>query len=156
MQTIRSYVNIDNTVTIVCPSCNTPKNISVASFKNKCHFLKVRCPCENVFRVHLDFRQHYRKSTELPGIYVCLKPAGIGGGRMMVNDISLGGVAITVSERHDLQMGCVLNLSFNLDDRKKKLIKKKAVVRSITGNFIGCQFTDRQLYEKEIGFYLKR
>jgi hypothetical protein len=155
MKTIRAFVNTDDTVTLVCPACSTAKTISVASFKNKCHFLKVRCPCEQIFRVHLDFRQNYRKSTELPGIFVCLKPAGIGGGRMTVNDISLGGIAMTVPERHNLQIGCFVDLSFNLDDRKKTLLKKKAVVRSITGNFIGCQFTDQALYEKEIGFYLK-
>lgn len=155
METIRVFVREDNTATLVCPACSKPKNISVASYRNKCHFLKVRCPCERVFRVHLDFRQHYRKPTNLPGMFVCLRPAGLGGGRMTVSDISLGGVGITITEHHDLRVGCLLDLTFNLDDRKKTLLKKKAVVRKISGNFIGCQFVDKDLYEKEIGFYLK-
>lgn len=155
METIKAFVRADNTVTLVCPVCSKPKTISVASFKGKCHFLKVRCPCENVFRVHLDFRQHYRKSSNLPGKYLCLKPVGLGGGMMTVTDISQGGVGLTLHKIHELQIGCLLDISFNLDDRKKTLIKKKAVVRSINGNFIGCQFVDKNLYEKEIGFYLK-
>jgi hypothetical protein len=155
METIRVFVRSDNTATLVCPACSKPKNMSVASFKDKCHFLKVRCPCEHVFRVHLDFRQHYRKTTNLTGNYVCLKPAGLGGGRITVNDISQGGVGITITDHHDLQIGALLDLTFHLDDRKRTLLKKKAIVRTIKGNFIGCQFTDRDLYEKEIGFYLK-
>lgn len=155
METVKSFVDKDNTVTLVCPACSTPKSISVASFKDKCHFVKVRCPCDNVFRVHLDFRQQHRKPTTLPGAFTCLQPAGIGSGKMTVEDISQGGVGMTVSERHDLQIGCILILSFKLDDKKKTLLEKKAVVRTIHGNFIGCEFIDRELYEKEIGFYLK-
>jgi len=155
METIRVFVRSDNTATLVCPACSKPKNISVASFKDKCHFLKVRCPCEHLFRVHLDFRQHYRKPVNLTGNYVCVKPPGRGGGRMTISDISLGGVGMSVEEIHDLQVGCLLDITFNLDDRKKTLLKKKGVIRSINGNFIGCQFADKDLYEKEIGFYLK-
>jgi hypothetical protein len=155
METTRVFVRPDNTATLVCPACSRPKNISVASYRDKCHFLKVRCPCGNVFRIQLDFRQHYRKTTQLPGTYVCLRPAGIGGGRMTVSDLSQGGAGLTVDERHDLQIGCLLDLTFHLDDRKRTKLRKKAVVRSIKGNFVGCQFTDKELYEKEIGFYLK-
>ncbi|MDW7773443.1 MAG: PilZ domain-containing protein [Desulfobulbaceae bacterium] len=155
MEIFTAFVNADNSTTLVCPACSTPKNISVASFKNKCHFLKVRCQCGNIFRVHLDFRQHYRRPTELPGIYVCLKPAGIRGGRMTVNDISLGGIAMTAPENHGLITGCQLSLSFTLDDRRKTQIQKKVIVRSVSGDFIGCQFIEKQAYEKEIGFYLK-
>jgi hypothetical protein len=155
MKTTKIFVRPDNTATIVCPACNKPKNMSVAGFKDKCHFLKVRCPCQNEFRIHLDFRQHYRKETNLPGKFVCLRPAGLGGGQMTVKDISQGGVGMTITDSHELQIGSVLNLTFQLDDRKNTLLKKKAIVRTIKGNFIGCEFTDRDLYEKEIGFYLK-
>ena len=74
---------------------------------------------------------------------------------MTVTNISQGGAGITLSDVHELQIGCLLKISFNLDDRKKTPIEKKAIIRSITGNYIGCQFTDKDLYEKEIGFYLK-
>ena len=154
METKKAYVDVDGKVTLICPACSVPKSTSVASFKGKCHFLKVRCPCGNVFRVQLDFRQQHRKTTDLQGVYVCVKPPGLGGGRMTVKDISRGGVGIEVIESHNLQVGCILEITFNLDDRKKTQIKKKTVVRSITDNFIGCQFTDEELYEKEIGFYL--
>lgn len=155
METIKTFVREDNITTIACPSCKKTKNTSVASFKNKCHFLKVRCPCKNVFKVQLDFRQYYRKPTDLPGTYVCTKPAGLGGGRMTVEDISLGGVGMLVNETHELKVGCILKLTFTLDDRKKTPLKKQVIIRSIKGNFIGCEFTDKDLYEKQLGFYLK-
>lgn len=155
MDTTKVFVRSDDTVTIVCPACSKPKNMSVGTFKKKCHFLKVKCPCGNIFRIHLEFRQHYRKEVNLSGSYICLKPAGLGAGSMTVKDLSEGGVGILILDHHDLQIGSVLDLRFNLDDRKNTPLRKKAIVRTIKGNVIGCQFTDKDLYEKEIGFYLK-
>jgi len=155
LETIKSFVRKDNTATIVCPSCNMPRNVAVGSYKDKSHFLKVRCPCGEVFRVHLDFRQFYRKATELPGTYRCIKPPGGDSGIMTVKDISQGGVGIHVSGFHTLQVGYILSLSFNLDDRKNTPLTKEVHIQSVLNNVIGCRFAGNQLYEKELGFYLQ-
>lgn len=155
LETVKAFVRADNTVTIVCPSCKMPKNVSVASYKNKGHFLKVRCPCGKAFRVHLDFRQFYRKETELPGTYKCIRPPGGGGGTMTVNDISKGGVSLHVSGAHNLQIGNVLTIFFDLNDKKKTRLQKEVSIMSMNGNMVGCRFSDNQLYEKELGFYLQ-
>lgn len=154
METIKVFVRENDTVTIVCPSCNLPKNVSVASFRNKCHFLKVRCPCQAVFRVHLDFRRYYRKPTDLPGIFRSIKPAGMSG-EAQIKDLSQGGVGFTVSDTHLIEKGNVLSLSFTLDDKKKTRLVKEVVVMSVDKNFIGCSFVEKQAYDKELGFYLK-
>ncbi len=155
METVKAFVRQDDTVTIVCPACKLPKNVSVGSYKDKTHYLKVRCPCDNVFRVHLDFRQFYRKPTDLPGMYKTLKPAGHGGGVILIKNISQGGLGFTVSGVNTIEVGHRLQVSFQLDDKKQTSLKKEVVVQSVSGDFIGCRFTSGQIYEKEIGFYLK-
>ena len=155
METVKTFVRYDDTVTIVCPACNLPKNVAVGSYRNKSHYLKVRCPCENVFRVHLDFRQFYRKPTDLPGMYKTLKPLGHGGGVVHIKNISQGGLGFTISGVNTIEVGHRLQIIFQLDDKKKTPLKKEVVVQTISENFIGCRFTSGQAYEKEIGFYLK-
>jgi len=155
METIKAFVRADNSVTITCPQCNMPKNAAVGAFKDKSHYIKVKCQCSAVFRVHLDFRQHYRKSTELPGTYKCIKPAGMGGGIITVKDISLGGIGFETQGQHNISKGQVLVLNFELDDKKKTPLKKEVVVQSVNNDFIGCRFSDNQLFEKALGFYLQ-
>ncbi|GAB4342645.1 MAG: hypothetical protein Kow0089_17850 [Desulfobulbaceae bacterium] len=155
METVKAFVRQDDTVTIVCPACKTPKNISVKSFKNKTHYLKVRCTCEEVFRVHLDFRQFYRKPTNLEGHYKTLKPAGQGGGIIHIRNISQGGIGFTVSGINTIEKGHRLLVTFELDDKRRTKLQKEVVVQSVTDNFIGCRFASSQAYEKELGFYLK-
>lgn len=154
METVKAFVRENNTATIVCPRCSSTKDVSVASYRNKCHFLNVRCSCRNVFRVHLEFRRHYRKPTDLPGMYKSIRPAGMSGS-VQIMDLSQGGVGFTVPDVHFIEKGQVLSLSFTLDDKKKTRLVKEVVVMSVKENFIGCSFVDKQAYDKELGFYLK-
>lgn len=155
METVKAFVRENDTATIVCPNCSIPKNVAVGSFRNKNHLLKVRCPCGTVFKVHLDFRQHYRKPTDLPGFYKTLKPSGLGSGAITIKNISFGGLGFTVSGVNNLKKGHKLLISFQLDDKKNTPLKKEVVVQSVSDNFIGCKFVETQAYEKALGFYLK-
>lgn len=154
METVKAFVRANDTVTIVCPVCKTPKNAAVGAFRNKSHYLKVRCPCETVFTVHLDFRQHYRKQTNLPGTFRSISPPGMGG-NVQIKDISVSGIGFTVTGMQPLEKGHTLALSFALDDKKQTKLNKEVVVQSVEGDFVGCRFVERQAYEKELGFYLK-
>lgn len=153
MTTVKAFVRADNTVTIVCPACKTPKNAAVGAFRNKSHDLKVRCPCGEVFTVHLDFRQHYRKPTDLPGTFKSIIPLGMGGDIQVV-DISISGVGITIPGMHSIEKGQTLVLTFTLDDKKQTRLMKEVVVQSVQGNMVGCRFVEREAYQKELGFYL--
>ena len=155
MKTVKAFVRADDTVTIVCPACNNPKNVSAASFKNKINYLKVRCTCDNAFRVELDFRQFYRKPTDLPGMYKTLKPKGHGGGVIHVRNISQGGIGFTVTGINTIEVGHRLEVSFQLDDKKQTSLKKEVMVQSVSNDFVGCRFVAGGAYEKELGFYLK-
>jgi hypothetical protein len=155
IETIKAFVREDDTVTIVCPSCKMPKDVSVTPYKDKTHFLKVRCRCETVFRVHLDFRRFYRKETDLPGIYRTLKPAGHGSGTIRIKDISQGGLGFSVDGVNTIDIGHQLLVTFELDDKRRTALRKEVIVQSVSGNLVGCRFSANQPYEKELGFYLK-
>lgn len=153
METVKAFVRANDTVTIVCPACRMPKNAAVGPFRNKSHDLKVRCPCGHVFMVHLDFRQHYRKQTDLTGTFRSINPPGMGGD-IHVKDISISGIGFTVSGMQLLEKGHSLTVTFTLDDKRKTNLTKEVVVQSVQGDFVGGRFVDRKAYEKELGFYL--
>ncbi len=141
--------------TIICPSCNKAKSISVASLHGKQHTIKVRCSCNNPFIAHLNFRKHYRKEINLTGSYHVLKPPGSGGGVIQIQNISMTGIGFTVSGHHNMKEKQTVQLEFHLDDRNKTKMLKLATIRSVQDNYIGCAFADQKLYEKELGFYLR-
>jgi len=47
-----------------------------------------------------------------------------------------------------------LEIEFRLDDVKKTLIKKKAVIRNIENSYIGTSFLHTEREDKTLGFYL--
>ena len=153
METVKAFVRANDTVTIVCPVCKSPKNAAVGAFRDKSHYLKVRCSCDTVFTVHLDFRQHYRKQTDLPGTFRSINPPGMGG-EIHIKDISVSGIGFTINGVQVLERGNTLALTFTLDDKRKTKLTKEVVVRTVQGDFVGCRFVETKAYEKELGFYL--
>lgn len=151
---IKAFVKDDFTVTLVCPNCGTTKTISVASYRSKCSVIKVRCPCQTLFRVQLEFRRHYRKPVNLEGFFKSISPPGMNG-EVQIRDLSQGGVGFRAATVHFLEKGHVLSLDFTLDDKYGTRLVKEVVVMSVDGDFIGCSFAERQAYDKKLGFYLK-
>ncbi|MEN8141014.1 MAG: PilZ domain-containing protein [Thermodesulfobacteriota bacterium] len=134
------------------------KLISVAKFKGHKHSLKVKCTCGESFAAALDFRERYRKSTNLDAKYGKLDRVEKIEPRMKckIADLSLSGLALSISGSHDLRVGDDVMVQFNLDDQVKTEIKRRVTVRSIGQGFVGCQFAeaDSPAYDKALGFYL--
>ena len=150
----RSFVKDDDMAIIVCPSCSAAKTISVAQFRNAPHTVTVKCKCGKAFKVLLDFRQSYRKPTNLTGIYA-MQPPAVGGGMVKIRDVSLTGLCFEVKGVHDIKIGQKAVVEFTLDSRKETKIKKQVTIRSIRTNAIGCEFHQDQAFEKDLGFYLR-
>lgn len=150
----RAFVRDDGNATIVCPQCSSVKIVPVSQYKGRQHRLQVRCSCSHVFKINLDFRQCYRKSTKLSGIYA-LHPPAVGGGMAQVLNISLGGLCFEVQSVHNIQINQKGRIDFTLDNKKKTRLVREFIVRSVTGKMIGCQFKKEQQFEKELGFYLR-
>jgi len=156
MANVKVFVRPDNTVTIICPSCNSAKQASVEPYRHKKHTLKVRCKCNTIFAVQLDFRRHYRKQTKLTGTYRVIDPPRAGDGVIHIRNISRSGIGFTVSGGHKMQKGQTVHLEFHDNDKHQTKLTKKARIRLIDNNYIGCQFIDQDLIEKALGFYLQR
>lgn len=155
MNTVKIFVRPDNTATFICPECNAASRASVARYLHKKHFLKIRCKCGTPFAVQLDFRRFYRKTTRLPGTYRVIDPPGAGGGVIQIHNISQNGLGFLVSGIHSMKIGHTVELEFNLNDKHMTKLNKKAIIRLIEKNYIGCQFIDEQEVEKALGFYLR-
>lgn len=149
----KSFVKPDDEAMIVCPACDTARSISVKQFRHRLHLIKVKCKCGHVFKVHLEFRRHFRKPTELEGTYDLIPPA-IGGGKIKVINLSLNGACFEVRGIHDMKEGQKGSLVFTLDNRKETVLFKKVIIKTVTANRIGCEFVEDRAYEKELGFYL--
>lgn len=150
----RAFVRPDGNATLVCPQCNSIKIVPVSQYKERQHRLQVRCACSNVFKINLDFRQCYRKNTNLTGTYA-LHPPAVGGGRVKILNLSLTGVCLEISGVHKIKVGQKGRIDFTLDNKKQTRLIREFTVRSVTGNLIGCEFKKEQQFEKELGFYLR-
>ena len=125
MADVKVYVRENNTATIVCPSCQTVKHFNADRYRQQRHSFSVRCRCQNVFSVLLDFRRSYRKQTSLHGTYEVLSEGGIGGGIIHISNISRGGLGFTVSGLHRIEKGQLLNIEFQLNDKNKTVLKNR-------------------------------
>lgn len=148
------YVNQEGVAVMKCPACDAVKTADVGRLKSSAqHVIKVRCTCQKVFTVKLEFRKSYRKDTKLAGDYQRLAGER-SNGKLMVVNVSKGGVGAQVIGFNRCRIGDELRVSFNLDDRHHSLIEKKVVVRLVKQNYIGCEFLDQNATDKALGFYL--
>lgn len=146
------FVTEDDMATLTCPGCGLTREVSVADCRGKRNSISVRCRCGRKFKVALDFRKQHRKQTDLTGVYDI--QAERGGGRAEVKDVSLSGIGFTVSGVHNVRVGQQIQIEFVLDDTKQTKLQKTAVVKSVSGDRIGCEFKKDKAFEKDLGFYL--
>ena len=154
MDVQKSFVNTDGIATIKCPKCGIIKNLPAGQFRGRQHTLKVRCSCDYAWDILLDFRRHYRKKTDLSGTYILELPAS-GGGRLSVLNISRSGVGFSVKGLHAIKIGQKARLQFTLDNKKQTPIDKHVIIRTVKGVYIGCEFIEDRVFEKDLGFYLQ-
>lgn len=147
------YVNEDGIAVIVCPDCGFSKTASVAMFKGRRDQLKMRCKCKSTFSISFEFRRAHRKSTNLRGQYSRL-PACRNWHDIQVKNVSMTGVGFTTLGPHNLVKGNEIRVKFTLDDANRSEIVKNVVVRVVNDNYLGCEFLERALYDKALGFYL--
>ncbi|MFH1886850.1 MAG: PilZ domain-containing protein [Pseudomonadota bacterium] len=156
MELRKVYVNSDGSAVFTCPHCGKSKTVNVDKFKDQKGPLRVRCPCQETYSVGLEFRRQYRKPSELNGMYT-VNGSSMQGGRMAVRNVSMGGIGFVPKGRHRLSVGDIIEVKFTLDDGKDSVIQKRAVVRVVEGDYIGCQFDVQPgNYDAALGFYLRR
>ncbi len=156
MKVVRCFVKPDDTTTIICPDCNEPKTILVAAYKHKKHSIKVRCRCKEIFTIQLDFRNVYRKPTNLPGIYTNLSSPDKESFPVVITNASQGGLGFVAPHPEYIKKGQILSMEFQLSDKKKTKLTKTVVVQNVRKDHVGCKFEGNQAFEKALGFFLQR
>ena len=149
------YVTPKQQVSITCDDCG-----GTCTNKLPMHIrgnvpVKAKCRCGHDIDMIFEFRQAYRKSTNLRGL---LQKSVSDSERQLVQvqNLSQGGIKITTRERHNFHHDDVCMLTFTLDNPPRSQIDKHIQVKYIHGQMIGAQFCpeDQLSYQKEIGFYL--
>jgi hypothetical protein len=155
--TEKIYISNTKITTFVCPKCHKSKTVNVSKYVDldKKVNVNVRCPCGHSFSSILEKRKRYRRETNLPGSYIRLVDGKkIDGGLMIVRDLSIIGMKLEIDANSNCSIGDVIQVEFHTDDAKRALIKKKVIIRSISGPNIGTEFAPTEGIDKALGFYL--
>ena len=182
MKVQKAFVKANDTASIRCPYCSFVKDVAVSKFRNNQHNIKTHCKCGKNFLISLDFRQHYRKPTQLDGTYTLVDPSAHdsgearqhqrkqiqlsgtytltdspahGSGKIQINNISRGGLAFSVSGPHNLTAGHHAIVEFTLNDRKQTVLSKRVIIKTVYENNIGCEFINQADLGKDLGFFLR-
>lgn len=156
----KAFVSGDNKVTFSCPQCRNSRTVDVARYKDleKAVKIKVHCPCGHDYPVMLERRRQYRKAVSLPGTYTrIVHHRRNGSGSMVVRDVSRLGLLIRVGDATHLNVGDMLEVEFQLDDKRRSPIHKEVIIRKIAGYDLGTEFASidaGNASDKAIGFYL--
>lgn len=94
----------------------------------------------------------FGKAVSLTGRFVRLKTGE--SGHMRVEQVSLESLGFRISRSHRIRVNDFLGIHFTLDNLKKDLVQRRAVVREIKGNFVRADFYNPPPYAKNLGFYL--
>lgn len=151
------YITDANKATFICPQCEKSLTVDVTKYAQMDQTVKVKskCSCGNTWTSILEKRKQYRKGVNLEGIYKrFLDGKEADRGKMLVIDVSAGGVKIKLEVARDFKVGNTLDIEFKLDDNKQTLIKKTVIVRNGSGNYYGAAFKDADSYDPVLGFYL--
>jgi len=160
------FISDDNIAIFICPECKKTKNVDISRHKNldKAYKIKCTCPCGHVYNAILEKRKHYRKETDLPGIYITIISSlgadfveEVGRGTLRVTDISRSGLQLTLKMKRSFSIGDKIAVEFKLDDRRNTPIKKEVIIKSIKRLIIGVEFCNidpSDPSDKALGFYL--
>ena len=140
MESVKVFVQNDLTTAVVCPNCTKSKRLSVSDYKNKKHTLRVRCICSTKFLVLLEFRNDRRRRVNLKGKFKTYRQIIHREGKLLVSNISGGGLMCQVNDHEGLEEGQILSLQYNLDDLGLRKINKLAIIRHMHGITLGCEF----------------
>jgi hypothetical protein len=150
----KTFVRPDNTAVLTCVHCGRQKVVMADSFKGYKHKLKVKCSCNNVFTVKLEFRNRVRKKTHLRGTYINHSQDDCDG-VLTVQDLSVTGLSFTCLDVTKFKEGDELSITFTLDDEQQTEISKNVVVRNVRQRSVGCQYeTAEESFGSPLGYYV--
>jgi len=154
----RIFLNDRGEGTFICPACDKGviRDLSQFAGADAAVRLKCKCSCGNVYRVLIERRRHFRKSTKLVGMFSYRTSAGKPSkGLVKILDISQSGLRFSVNSIPEFEVGSKLTLEFTLDDEDRSQVREVCTVRRIQSNIVGVEFENLDHYGK-LGQYLFR
>jgi hypothetical protein len=151
----KAYVTPKQQVSITCDECGGTYTNKVPTHIRGNMLVKARCRCGHDIDMIFEFRQAYRKPTNLRGL-LQKHVTGTKGQAIQVQNLSQGGIKIVTREQREIHHDDICMLTFTLNNPQRSQIDKQIRVKYIDGQMIGAQFCpeDKFSYQKEIGFYL--
>lgn len=153
------FVDPAGVAIIECPACSLKKKTSIDSTAIRRKSLQshclVRCTCQAKFAVKLEFRRDLRKSSNFTGEFLSLPRGEIRGGMQVVN-ISRNGIGLHIKGASQFNVGDQILALFTLDGNEDALIEKRATVRFVEKDYVGCEFQGSFPLGKALGDYLAR
>ena len=159
------HVNEQNQITILCNQCGNFRTIDVDFYEliNEPLTINITCnKCGHNFKIFINFRKAYRKTTNLYGICSPINRSGSRNtidymkvSKITVENISRTGMGFTLKSPVHIEIGDSLEIKIKLDNKKRTNITKQVIVRQISNNYIGAEFTtpvDER--HKDLAFYL--
>lgn len=156
---LRVFAAKDGNYQMTCPKCGRQEMVGPAVFEKMGSVLNVNCPCLCNFQIIREMRRSFRKAVRLEGIFARdvsdINKLEIDNvwGPMVVTNLSKTGLNFTSDKAGRLRPGDRVQLRFYLDNSSKTLIKKRAQVRSVLEDTVGCQFKGSDRYDVTLGFY---
>jgi len=154
------FVADDNMAVFECPQCKKAKRVDVSRYNDIQQAVKIRvkCSCRHIYNVSLERRKSFRKNANFPGTYTHVLPDyREDKGGITVKDLSRSGLKIKLNVEKEFKPGDILFVEFQLDDKQRSLIKKDAVIKKISGSYLGLEFKSidsSDPSDKAIGFYM--
>ncbi len=132
------------------------KDAECSWFENAGEVIRITnwCKCGYSQTFLLERRKFHRKKVNLPGCYTLGKEKFKR--LMKVKDLSRGGLRLKLEKEEDLKIGSRLFVVFQLDDENSTLIRKKVIIRNISGVYIGAEFCSGDLgdaFDRAISIY---
>ena len=146
------WIDHNNQVTIVCPKCKSETILDAGEFKRGERKQKSECKCGEIFQFLIEYRKQYRMDVSLSGIYNVQEKGQKG--EIIIRDLSLSGIRFESLIPHQISPDDTLEVIFELDNSSRKEIRKMVKVIWVDDRIVGAQFNERDLYEKDLAFYL--
>jgi hypothetical protein len=147
------YVDENNRALIICPKCGFEKNLDATKFRNTKNMVKGKCKCKETFQFALEYRKHYRKNVSLAGEYIIKKNGKKG--EIIIRELSLTGIRFESLTPNQISKNDILEIGFKLDNPQRSEVRKLAEVIWLNDRIMGANFSDTELPNQALKFYLK-
>jgi hypothetical protein len=155
METRKLLVKVGDIAVLTCPSCSQTKDLPVSDYREKGkRELRIKCSCDEIFDICLEYRKHPRQEARLLGRSINLSNHREDQD-VIVKNISQGGIGLCpFSGKHRTRKDDQLLISFTLNNSKQTSIETNVTVRSVAKDYIGCEFNSTDHFKTALGFYL--